>query len=104
MLAVGLILLILGVADDTGSLAAHASCSFGGRALKCNAAHYGGKTVSYAVREADRLQHVGIQWQVAGVSHPILGVTEANDQGHSVLFSPAGSFMVPAALILLGHA
>ena len=42
-------------------------------------AHYGEKTVTYAVPEAEGVQQVGIQWQVAGVSHPFLGVAEAND-------------------------
>ena len=30
-------------------------------------AHYGEKMVTYAVPEADGVQQVGIQWQVAGV-------------------------------------
>ena len=29
---------------------------------------------------------VGIEYQVADVSHPIMGVAEANDKGHSVFF------------------
>jgi hypothetical protein len=39
-------------------------------------------------------------YQVADVTHPIMGVAEVNDRGHSILFSPAGSFVVPRALTL----
>ena len=63
-------------------------------------AHYGEKTVIYTVPEAEGMDHIGIQWQVADVAHPTLGVAEAVGHGHSVLISPAGSFVAPVALTL----
>eukprot|EP00959_Pyramimonas_sp_CCMP1952_P093733 1961468-Pyramimonas_sp.AAC.1 len=43
---------------------------------------------------------MGIDCQVADVSRPIMGVAEASDNGHSVLFSQTGSRVVPTALSL----
>ena len=62
--------------------------------------HYGTKSVTYQVPEAEGMERVDIDWQVAEVSHSILAVSEACDKGHSVLFSPHGSYIVPAPLEL----
>jgi hypothetical protein len=64
--------------------------------------HYGEKHVTYTMPDAVGVPaHAhAVGYQVADVTHPIMGVAEANDRGHSILFSPAGSFVVPMALTL----
>ena len=62
--------------------------------------HIGQKTVTYGVPEAQGVAEIEIDWQVADVSHPVASVAEANDLGHSVLFSPNGSYVVPMTLEL----
>ena len=62
--------------------------------------HIGQKTVVYDVPEGQGVDRVDVDWQVAGVSHPIMAVAEANDKGFTVLFSPSGSCVVPMALTI----
>ena len=63
-------------------------------------AHYGKKTVLYDVPEGVGIEKIGINWEVADEQHPTLGVAEAVNHGHSVLFSLAGAFMAPTTLTL----
>ena len=63
-------------------------------------AHRGEKDVSYHLPDGAGVDAASVKYQVADVARAIMGVAEANDQGQSVLFSPAGSFAVPATLVL----
>ena len=62
--------------------------------------YFGEKSVRYRVPEGGSVERMEmeIDWQVAGVSHSSLSVSEACDGGHSVLFSPHGSYLVPVPL------
>eukprot|EP00959_Pyramimonas_sp_CCMP1952_P357826 7491887-Pyramimonas_sp.AAC.1 len=50
--------------------------------------HRGEKCVQCDLLDSLDVRGVGIDCRVADVSHPIMGVAEACDNGHSVLFSP----------------
>ena len=64
--------------------------------------YFGEKSVRYRMPEGGSVERMEmeIDWQVAGVSHSSLSVSEACDGGHSVLFSPHGSYLVPVPLDL----
>eukprot|EP00959_Pyramimonas_sp_CCMP1952_P380346 7968238-Pyramimonas_sp.AAC.1 len=54
------------------------------------AKHHGEKSAPYNLLDSPDVHGVGIDNQVADVSRPTMGVAEACDNGHSVLFSPTG--------------